>query len=147
MPRKPESNRTAPSHRAPGGYFSDSWEGFEMCPSGVFLCLDNGEIRFNPISLRDLGQFVASRFLDNQTVISHCRIAKARKMAAAKLCPLIAKTSSKPISASVLLCESRDATWKNSRVSASPLDLTCWRASTASWKTRVTRIDPKPFAI
>jgi len=46
----------------PGGYFSDSWEGFEMCPSGVFLCLDNGEIRFNPISLRDLGQFVASRF-------------------------------------------------------------------------------------
>jgi uncharacterized protein YbjT (DUF2867 family) len=49
----------------PSGYFSDLWEGFEMCRRGIFLCLGNGEIRFNPISLRDLGDFVASQFLNS----------------------------------------------------------------------------------
>jgi uncharacterized protein YbjT (DUF2867 family) len=49
----------------PSGYFSDLWEGFEMCRRGIFFCLGNGEIRFNPISLRDLGEFVADRFLNS----------------------------------------------------------------------------------
>jgi uncharacterized protein YbjT (DUF2867 family) len=48
----------------PSGYFSDLWKGFEMCRRGSFYCLGDGQARFNPISLHDLGEFVASRFLD-----------------------------------------------------------------------------------
>jgi uncharacterized protein YbjT (DUF2867 family) len=59
----------------PSGYFSDLWEGFEMCRCGIFFCLGNGEIRFNPISLQDLRDFVASRFLNssNGNLTLSCR--------------------------------------------------------------------------
>ena len=48
----------------PSGYFSDLWEGFEMCRRGVFCCLGDGQVRFNPISLQDLGEFVVRHFFD-----------------------------------------------------------------------------------
>ena len=48
----------------PSGYFSDLWEGFEMCRRGVFCCLGDGQVRFNPISLHDLGEFVVRHFFD-----------------------------------------------------------------------------------
>lgn len=47
----------------PGGYFSDLWEAFQMCRRGTFYCLGDGQVRFNPISLSDLGEFAVSRFL------------------------------------------------------------------------------------
>jgi uncharacterized protein YbjT (DUF2867 family) len=47
----------------PGGYFSDLWDAFELCRRGIFLCIGDGQVRFNPISTRDLGQFVAEHFL------------------------------------------------------------------------------------
>jgi uncharacterized protein YbjT (DUF2867 family) len=48
----------------PGGYFSDLWEAFEMCQRGILPCLGDGQVRFNPISPADLGEFVADRFLN-----------------------------------------------------------------------------------
>lgn len=50
----------------PSGYFSDLWDAFTMCQRGWFCSLGNGQTQFNPISLPDLGEFVASRFLDSE---------------------------------------------------------------------------------
>lgn len=50
----------------PSGYFSDLWEAFTMCRRGWFVCVGSGDMLFNPISTADLGEFVASHFLDTQ---------------------------------------------------------------------------------
>jgi uncharacterized protein YbjT (DUF2867 family) len=50
----------------PSGYFSDLWDAFTMCQRGWFCSIGSGKTLFNPISLSDLGEFVASQFLDAQ---------------------------------------------------------------------------------
>lgn len=50
----------------PSGYFSDLWEAFTICRLGWFVCVGSGNVLFNPISLADLGEFIAAHFLDTQ---------------------------------------------------------------------------------
>jgi len=49
----------------PSGYFSDLWEVFKMCEKGTFYCIGDGKLRFNPISLEDLGDFVVDSLFDD----------------------------------------------------------------------------------
>ncbi len=58
----------------PSGYFSDLWEAFTMCRRGWFVSLGSGNVLFNPISLADLGEFVASQFLDTQAQNITCAV-------------------------------------------------------------------------
>lgn len=52
----------------PSGFFSDMWEVFEMCRGGALWTVGDGRMRFNPISLVDLGDFVADSLLDDSCV-------------------------------------------------------------------------------
>lgn len=49
----------------PSGYFSDMWEIFQMCARGTLWLLGDGAMRFNPISLLDLGDFIAETVLSD----------------------------------------------------------------------------------
>lgn len=52
----------------PSGFFSDMWEVLQMCRGGTFWAFGSGRARFNPISLEDLGDFVAEGLLDASAV-------------------------------------------------------------------------------
>lgn len=52
----------------PSGYFSDMWEIFQMCARGTLWLLGDGAMRFNPISLLDLGDFIADTVLSDAAV-------------------------------------------------------------------------------
>lgn len=52
----------------PSGYFSDMWEIFQMCARGTLWQIGDGKMRFNPISLIDLGDFIADHLLDDAAV-------------------------------------------------------------------------------
>lgn len=52
----------------PSGYFSDMWEIFQMCARGTVWLLGDGAMRFNPISLIDLGDFIAETVLSDAAV-------------------------------------------------------------------------------
>lgn len=49
----------------PSGFFSDLWEVLEMCKKGTFWAIGDGRLRFNPISLVDLGDFVAEALFND----------------------------------------------------------------------------------
>jgi uncharacterized protein YbjT (DUF2867 family) len=52
----------------PSGYFSDMWEIFQMCERGAVWLIGDGAMRFNPISLIDLGDFIAETVLSDTAV-------------------------------------------------------------------------------
>lgn len=49
----------------PSGFFSDMWEIFRMCEKGTYWNVGDGSVKLNPISLVDLGDYVAESLLDD----------------------------------------------------------------------------------
>jgi len=54
----------------PSGFFSDMGEVLDMCKRGTFWSVGDGRLRFNPISLVDLGDFVANALFDEEALRS-----------------------------------------------------------------------------
>lgn len=53
----------------PSGFFSDMWEIFQMCQKkGTLWTFGSADMRFNPISLIDLGEFMVDSLLDDDNV-------------------------------------------------------------------------------
>ncbi len=52
----------------PSRFFSDIWKVFQVCSKGTFWVIGDGRVRFNPISLVDLGRFVPDSLFDETKI-------------------------------------------------------------------------------
>ncbi|MCA9715877.1 MAG: SDR family oxidoreductase [Myxococcales bacterium] len=81
----------------PGGYFSDMWEVFQMCARGTFWAFGRDDVKTNPISLVDLGDFTAACLLDEAKLGQHHEIGGPDVFGPEELAALCARILERPV--------------------------------------------------